>query len=201
MEHHLRGKKVGFFGGTFDPIHLGHLNLAVCVLESFQLDEILFCPANFSPEKVSSLPTASKDERREMVEIAIAGIEGFSLLDFELKREGPSFTIDTIRELKRLYPDDQFFLILGEDVLAGLPKWKGIDKVLQMAPPIVGARPYDGISKLPSPLRETVEKGRFSMPIMEISSTEVRERLVQKKICDHLIPSKVLDYIKARGLY
>lgn len=197
----MKRRQVGFFGGTFDPIHLGHLNLAINILEIHKLDEILFCPANFSPEKKENLPAVSGEHRKAMVEIAISPIPQFSILDVELKREGPSYTIDTMRGLYEDHPDTDFFLILGDDVIAGLPTWRDIQQLLKLAPPIVGPRHREDISKLPTPIREIIEKGISSIPIMEISSTDVRERLIQKKTCQHLVHSKILDYITTKELY
>ncbi len=201
MEHHLSRRRVGFFGGTFDPIHLGHLNLALNVLEKHKLDQILFCPANFSPEKEGNLPTATKEQRKEMVEIAIKAIPDFSLLENELRREGPSYTIDTIKQLIAENPDTDFFLILGDDIISGLPKWRGIHELLKLAPPIVGTRLRDEISHLPTGIRKVIEGGVSTIPLMEISSSDVRERLIQKKVCQHLVHAKVLDYIKEKKLY
>lgn len=200
MEHHLK-KKIGFFGGTFDPIHLGHLNLAINLYEKMGLDQILFSPANISPEKTIAPPLASNAHRKAMTQIAIEGIEGFSLLDMELEREGPSYTIDTIRCLMQEHPDCSFHLILGEDVLPGLPNWKDVALLLKLAPPLVGARPFDKPFPLPAEILPFIDQGRVDTPLMEISSTGLRERLLQKKYCGHLLPAKVLDYIHAHGLY
>ncbi|MBS0630037.1 MAG: nicotinate (nicotinamide) nucleotide adenylyltransferase [Verrucomicrobia bacterium] len=194
-------KHWGFFGGTFDPIHFGHLNLAINLLEVHKLDHILFSPANFSPMKGDNLPTASSKDRLEMTKLALEGIPDFSLLDLELEREGPSYTIDTIKELLRHHSGVQFHLILGEDVLEGLPKWRHVEELLTLAPPYIGARPGAKLPKLPLPIAKWVDRGRSDIPNMEISSTELRKRLIQKKYCGHLIPTKVLDYIHAHRLY
>lgn len=205
MEYHLIGnkslKKIGFFGGTFDPIHFGHLNLAINLLEKQKLDEILFSPANFSPEKTINPPLASGEDRKEMTRLAIEEIDSCRLIDLELKREGPSYTIDTICHLKEMHPNWELHLILGEDVLPGLPNWKDILVLLELAPPLVGTRPFDKLIHLPPKLLAFIDRGRVDTPMMEISSTELRERLLQKKYCGHLIPAKVLDYIHQHGLY
>lgn len=199
MERHL--KKFGFFGGTFDPIHFGHLNLAVNMLEKMGLDEVLFCPANFSPTKRDNLPSANKHARKEMVELAIKGIPHFSLIDLELKREGPSYTIDTIRELQSAHPNTEFYLIIGEDMLPSLPRWKEVEALLRLAPPLIGTRTCDILPELPQSIHAVVKRGEIDMNSMDISSTELRLRLIQKKYCGHLVPSKVLDYIHAHQLY
>lgn len=199
MEHYL--SQIGFFGGTFDPIHFGHLNLAIRLLEIHKLDHIFFSPANFSPHKHTAMPTSSNSTRKEMTGLAIEGIPHFSLLDLELQREGPSYTIDTIRELKKKHPRDQFHLILGEDVLEGLPQWREVEELLALAPPLTGTRPGAKLPELPHVLGQMIERGRTDIPSMDISSTELRGRLSKKMYCGHLIPAKVLDYIHAHRLY
>lgn len=195
-------RRVGFFGGSFDPIHLGHLNLAVNLLEKKGLDQIFFSPANISPEKSANPPAASKEDRRAMTQLAIEGVEGLSLVDIELQREGPSYTIDTIHQLMQEHPGVQFHLILGEDVLAGLPSWKEILSLLKLAPPLVGSRPLALVApRLPGEILSLIEPGQVEIPLMEISSSDLRQRLLQKKYCGHLIPFKVLAYIGANGLY
>lgn len=194
-------KRWGFFGGTFDPIHFGHLNLAINLLEIHHLDHILFSPANFSPLKGSNMPTASAKDRFEMTKLALEGMPNCSLLKLELEREGPSYTIDTMKELIRLHPNVQFHLIVGEDILEGLPKWKHVEELLTLAPPLTGTRPGDNLPKLPLAIEKWIDRGRTDIPSMEISSTELRARLIQKKYCGHLIPAKVLDYIHAHRLY
>jgi len=193
--------KIGFFGGTFDPIHFGHLNLALQIKEAHKLDQVFFSPANFSPEKRGSHPLAPKKARKEMVELAIEDVPEFTLLDIELEREGPSYTIDTIEFLQEKYKEAQFFLILGEDILSGLPRWKEIERLLTIAPPLVGGRPNAVEPGLPPELDKIIQEGRTSIPSMDISSTELRELLNQKKYCGQWIPAKVLDYIHQHQLY
>ncbi len=193
--------KVGFFGGTFDPIHFGHLNLALHILETHKLDQIFFSPANFSPEKGDSRPKAPKKARKEMVELAIEDVPQFTLIDLELEREGPSYTVDTIEHLKKNYPEAEFYLILGGDIINGLETWKGVDRLLEMAPPLVGGRPQLRENFLPEWIQKKIAQGETPIPSLEISSTDVRERLSQKKSCTHLVPAKVLDYIEEHGLY
>lgn len=205
LESHLKTnkKKIGFFGGTFDPIHLGHLNLAISILEQHELDQVLFCPASLSPHKVTE-PTASKEQRREMVELAIRPIKSFSCFEAELFREGPSYTIDTMRSLKHAHPSVEYHLILGEDALERLADWKDIDELIALAPPLVGSRSR-GISKtihhLPSKIKKAAEKGMTSIPVMEISSTTLRQRLKEGKYCGHLLSAEVLNYIHEYRLY
>ncbi len=185
-------KKIGFFGGTFDPIHFGHLNLAIQMLEKHQFDEILFCPAALSPYKRAESPKASGEHRLEMVALAIAPVKSFTLLDWEIKREGPSFTIDTIRALIERLPDAEFHLLLGEDAEEGLALWKESDALLRLAPPFLATRFSHSAEARPE---------LTPIPLLEISSTDIRERLRVKKYCGHLVPAKVLDYITQHRLY
>lgn len=194
-------KRWGFFGGTFDPIHFGHLSLAINLQEIHQLDHILFSPANFSPTKGQQLPSAPAKARLEMTKLALEGVPNCSLINLELEREGPSYTIDTIKELLRLHSGVQLHLIIGEDILHGLSKWKQIEELLLLAPPLTGTRPGAKLPELPLPIRNLIDWGRTDIPPIEISSTELRQRLIQKKYCGHLIPAKVLDYIDEHRLY
>lgn len=195
--------KYGFLGGTFDPIHNGHLHLALEILEKHQLDRVFFCPAQRSPEKGEMEPVAPSADRLAMAALAIEPIEAFSLIDSEILRQGPSYTVDTIRQLKKEHPKAHFHLILGEDLLQGLGHWKEVEALLQLAPPLIGTRHQKLPSKisLPDSLLEGVRAGLTRIPLLDISSTDLRKRLKMKKYCGHLLPAKVLDYIKQNQLY
>jgi nicotinate-nucleotide adenylyltransferase len=194
-----RQQTIGFFGGTFDPIHFGHLNLAIELKERAGLDKVLFCPARCSPFKSSAPPIASPEARFAMVEAAISGIEGFQATRLEIDRQGPSYTIDTLRQLAA--PDLQFRLILAEEALPRFHLWKEAFELLRLAPPLIGAR---GKRKAPPLSHRTgplLARGLVPTRILEISSTEVRERLSQGLYSGHLVPQKTLDYITAHRLY
>jgi nicotinate-nucleotide adenylyltransferase len=135
-----------------------------------------------------------------MVKLAIEPLEGFRLIESELEREGPSYTIDTLIALQDQFKGHGFRLIIGEDVLHSLSRWKEIEKLLELAPPLVGARPSRLADTSPV-VRKILEQGLVSIPIMEISSTVIRERLRQGKFCGHLLPGKVVDYISEHHLY
>jgi nicotinate-nucleotide adenylyltransferase len=203
----MKVKQIGFFGGTFDPIHFGHLNLAITLLEKAHLDGIVFCPAHHSPFKSQAKPRSSKMDRKEMVLLAISSISQFSFLDWELVRETPSYTIETIRFLteqnSKMGEKIQYRLILGEDVLEGLQKWKEIEELIALAPPLIGSRLENppALHHLSHSLRKAVLEGMVKIPILEISSTTIRERLEHKKYCGHLVPEKVLDYIYKNNSY
>lgn len=201
MANHLSVKKIGFFGGTFDPIHFGHLNLAVNLFEATELDELIFSPARTSPAKQDAHPIANAVARKEMIELAIEGFPHFSCIDWELKQEGPSYTIHVIEHLKEKEPDAMVYLLIGEDALSGLAQWKDVKKLLDLGTFLVGTR-LGAVSTLLPPILESYLRGsKFPIPTMEISSTVIRQRLAKKKCCNHLVPSKVLDYIEANRVY
>ncbi|MES2345788.1 MAG: nicotinate-nucleotide adenylyltransferase [Chlamydiota bacterium] len=196
--------KIGFFGGTFDPIHFGHINLALELSEIYKLDQVLFCPTALSPHKNNAPPAAESSHRKIMVEMAIASVSHFAFCDLEINRKTPSFTVDTIRMLKEERARDQFFLLLGEDALTRLQEWKNIKELIEMAPPLVGVRVLDGNvlhKEISLELRELVKKGMTSIHLMDISSTYLRERLRLGLYCRHLMSANVLDYIYANKLY
>jgi nicotinate-nucleotide adenylyltransferase len=196
--------RVGFFGGTFDPIHFGHLNLALELSEAHQLDQVLFCPTGLSPHKNATPPKAESQHRKSMVEMAIASIPQFMFCDAEIERKTPCFTMDTIRILKELRAQDQFFLLLGEDALTRLHEWKDVGQLLEEVIPLIGTRIFANsasVQELPLPIRLKVEKGVTPIHLMDISSTDLRERLRLGLRCDFLVPANVLDYIYANKLY
>ena len=192
---------IGFFGGTFDPIHFGHLNLAIQMLEKHRLTKILFCPAFVSPHKQGRPPVALNQHRKAMVALAIEPIREFQLLDWELEKAAPSYTIETIRTLKKMDPRQEIRLILGVDALKDFFAWKEVEELVHLAPPLIGSRLGNPPADLPLFLKEPVSAGMTKTSEMEISSTAVRERLSSRKYCGHLVPLKVLDYIHQNQLY
>lgn len=186
-------KKVGILGGSFDPIHLGHLNLAISLMEAKELDVVLFVPAQISPFKQIEPPHISAEHRLNLLKLAIAPIRQFDLLDWELKREGPSYTIDTVRKLAE-DSTMQLHLLLGEDSVPDFHNWKNAEELLELAPPIVGSRHTAACS-------EILQNAHVKIPLFDISSTQLRFRLRQKKYCGHLLPAEVLEYILKHALY
>ena len=138
-----------------------------------------------------------------MVALAIEPIKQFSILNWEFERAPPSYTIDTVRHLlaQEENRDVELHLILGDDALQTLPRWKEVGELLRLAPPLIGSRAGHISTSLAPELAKTVEAGLVRIPVMEISSTEIRERLNQNKFCGHLVPAKVLDYIYKNKLY
>lgn len=190
-------KTIGIFGGSFDPIHFGHINLAVQLQENHNLDEVLFCPAFCSPFKTSSPPIANPQHRLAMLHLALDEIPHFRISSIELDRGGPSFTIDTLRTLHS--ENIKLRLILSEDAIARFDQWKEAQDLVRLAPPLIGTRRE--APQIRGPLADVLKRGFSPTKIMEISSTEIRDRLQKKLYCGHLVPAKVLDYIKLHNLY
>jgi nicotinate-nucleotide adenylyltransferase len=168
-------KTIGFFGGSFDPIHFGHLHLAIQMLEKEGIDEVLFCPAYCSPFKMDLPPAASGKDRFKMIQLAIADVPAFRVTPIEIELPGASFTVDTLSKLRE--PNVSYRLILSHEIAAHFHGWKDPEKIRKLASPVVGTR------------------------TLAISSTDIRERLKKKLYCGHLVPKEALDYIAKHGLY
>jgi nicotinate-nucleotide adenylyltransferase len=193
-------KKIGILGGSFDPVHFGHLNLAISVMEACDLDEVLFVPASLSPFKEHVPPKASGEHRKEMLKLAIEPVKKFCFLDWEIQAKNPVFTIDTVRKLSS-DPSLQLHLIFGEDHVASFHRWKEAKNLIRLAPLLIGTRQLGDLSQLPIEFQEVIQNARIEIPHFEISSTNIRSRLSQKKYCGHLVPGAVLDYIDKNCLY
>lgn len=177
---------IGFFGGTFDPIHLGHLNLAIQLKEAAKLKEIWFCPAFCSPFKKDSL--TPPQDRLNMLKLTLEGAPGLKVIEDEIVKEGPSYTIDTIRKLMK-ETGHTFRLILGEDQIENFSKWKEAEELKKLAPPLFGKR---GVSQ---------NSQALSIPLFDVSATEVRNRVKAGQWIGHLVPTQVSHYIHKKGLY
>lgn len=195
---------IGLFGGTFDPVHLGHLILAEIVRDECGLDELWFLPARVPPHKPSREISSAK-ARTAMLELAISGHAGFRLCDLELRREGPSFTIDTLRQLRKERSEHEFFLLMGADSLADLPNWKDPQEILQLAR-IIAVNRGETLPDLSCTLGHLgdVAEERIqlvSIPAVAISATDLRERQRQGKSIRYQVPRSVELYIQHQGLY
>lgn len=183
--------RLGIFGGTFDPVHVGHLAIARAALEAVPLDRVLFVPARRSPLKDRG-PFAGEADRLAMLQLAIADEPRFAVLDDELEREGPSYTVDTI---DRLAGEDELFLILGSDALIDFPRWREPERIARLATLLVADRPG---APLPAPdARVRV----FDAPRLDISSRELRARAARGRSLRYLVPEAAWRHIEARGLY
>jgi nicotinate-nucleotide adenylyltransferase len=183
--------RLGVFGGTFDPVHVGHLAIAHAALESVPLDRVLFVIARRSPLKERG-PVASEEDRLRMLELAIAGEPRFAVSRVELDRNGPSYTVDT---LELLAGADDLFLILGSDAIADLPRWKDPDRIARLATLVVADRPGAPERTGDAPVVQ------FDAPRLDISSRELRARAARGRSLRYLVPDHVWKHIEARGLY
>jgi nicotinate-nucleotide adenylyltransferase len=199
--------RVGIFGGTFDPIHLGHLILAEQCREQVGLDQVWFVPAARPPHKLDR-PLTRFDQRVEMIALAIAGQPSFRIDELEKDRAGPSYTADTLGELRRQHPDCEFCLMFGADTIADLPNWRDPSRVVAQAGLAVSGRPGHAIPTAeqvramlrdcdPSALRyQAVES-----PLIDISSRDLRSRVALGKSIRYMVPRAVECYIDEKKLY
>jgi nicotinate-nucleotide adenylyltransferase len=190
--------KLGIFGGTFNPIHNGHLINAEIIRSEYHLDRILLVPSKIPVHK-DLAGNVSAEERYTMTLLAVQDVKEFEVSKIEIDREGPSYTIDTLRELRLIYPDDSFYLILGMDSLYEIGKWKETELLLGSVPVIVMKRP--GMEKIHVMDFDTCDIMYADNPMIEISSSCVRERLRNKRSVRFLIPDQVIEYINKKGLY
>jgi len=191
--------RIGIFGGTFDPIHLGHLLLAEQALEAARLDEVWFIPAGEPPHKQGKTITMA-EHRYRMVLLATEGHPRFRVSRIELDRKGPSYTVDTIETLTHMNPNDHFFLLVGADMVKDLPRWYKIKKILQFVHVIGLGRLGIGREEVPVEISERLVWIPDAIET-NISSTTIRERLAQGKSVRYLVPERVRQYIKENGLY
>jgi len=192
-------KRIGIFGGTFNPIHHGHLINIALVKENFDLDLVLFIPVK-EPVHKSLNDNILPGDRIKMVELAIAGTEYYKALDIEIKRESPSYTITTLEELKKIYCNDDLFLIIGSDSFNELDTWKEYKKILSDYTIIVLQRPGD--LELRDDILSMAKMVEFQKGYMiEISSSMIRDRVNKGLSIDFFTADKVVSYIRDKGLY
>jgi len=208
METRSDQQHVGVFGGSFDPVHNGHLAVAEAVVEQHRLDRLIFVPAYLQPHKTAP-PMASGRQRLAMLELALAGRDAFSVSDCELQREGKSFTVDTISHFRRqLGPAAKLFFILGSDSVGDLPKWKDLPRLAATCQLVVAARPgapLDGLdalaAHLPGEQVEAIQRAAVRTTASPASSTEIRRRLAAGQPIARLVPPAVALYVARNKLY
>jgi len=200
-------QRIGLLGGTFDPIHFGHLLLAVHSHEKLDLDRVMFIPARLPPHK--GRPTAKAADRLAMVRLAVADDERFLVCDCELGRAEPSYTIQTVRQLQSsLGSEAHLFWLIGSDMVEDLPSWHKIGELVELIEIIVvsragQARPnYSALEQaLTGEQIKRLRTGAIDLPLIDISSTQIRERLGQGQSVRYLLPRVVEDYIIQHKLY
>jgi nicotinate-nucleotide adenylyltransferase len=186
-------KKIAIYGGTFDPPHYGHLIMANEVKFRLKLDEVWFMPNGQPPHKQKT-SKSTNDDRLEMLRLATIGHPAFKVEPIELSRRGPSYTIDTIRVLKSQFPNNQFYFIIGADMIEYLPKWHQIDELIQLIQFVGVKRPgYQHETKYPIIAVDA--------PQIDISSSMIRNRMKAQESIRYLLPEAVREYIKEHHLY
>jgi len=208
-------KRIGLYGGTFDPVHIAHLQAALEAAEQAKLDEVRLLPAAQPPHRTQ--PAASAAHRLAMLQLAIAGEPQLIADDRELRRDKPSYSIDTIEDIRReISEDDCLFWLLGEDAFYGLPSWHRFDDILKQCHLLVWQRPHNP-QQMPDKLRELIKQRTVTYPAelgkgsgkiaftqptaFVLSATQIRTRLAAGRSVRYLLPAPVLDYIQRHGLY
>lgn len=197
-------KRVGIFGGTFDPIHMGHLIVAETIMDEFHLDKVVFIPAAVPPHKLDKQISPAK-HRYMMTMLATCSNPRFQVSDMEMHRQGPSYSRDTLAQLIEEHGSDtEFYFIVGADSVENLHTWNRIDELLTMCHFIGASRPgcmpdMEKIAHRFGPLAEKIHC--LETPELEISSTEIRHRVGQKRTIRYIVPEAVEQYIYKEKLY
>ncbi len=191
------GERIGVFGGTFDPVHIGHLAAAVNARHALGLHRVLLVVANVPWQKVDGRDVTPAEDRYAVVEAAMDGLDGLEASRLELDRGGPSYTADTLADLTRLHPGCQLFVLVGSDVVPTLHSWERVEEVRALATLAVVARPGAVVSLPTEPWRRQV----VEVPALDVSSTDLRARVAARRPIDVLVPPLAVREIRRRGLY
>ncbi|MGH9104751.1 MAG: nicotinate-nucleotide adenylyltransferase [Acidimicrobiales bacterium] len=193
------GERIGIFGGTFDPIHVGHLVAAVNARHDLGLDRVALMVANVPWQKAGTRQVSPAEERFEMVQAAVGGLAGLEASRLEIDRGGPSYTADTVSQMAAMHPGAELYVIVGWDVSAELGTWERLDEVRDLASLVIVNRPGTpapvGLRRLGWRLEEV------AVPNLEISSTDLRARAASGRPLDYLVPAPAVRVIRRRGLY
>lgn len=190
--------KIGIYGGTFDPVHLGHLILAETVREFAGLDQVWFVPANLNPHKQGQAVTPAK-ARLEMLRFALAGNPYFQLSEIEIRRTGPSYMFETMQSIRQKQAEDELFLMVGADALTDFPQWREPGLILEMAQLIAVNR-----GREPVAIPDDIPADRVllcNMPAIEISATSIRDKCANGLSIRYLTPRPVELFIRTNHLY
>jgi nicotinate-nucleotide adenylyltransferase len=203
----IKTMRLGVFGGTFNPVHLGHLILAEQCREQGRLDQVVFIPAARPPHKQST-ELASYTQRVEMLTLATSGQPAFRIDELEKDRPGPSFTIDTLLQLRERHPEAEMFLIIGSDTLRDLPQWYQPVRILELAGLLVVPRtgwsiPGEAEVKktLPVPDCFPLRYQKCEIPLIDIASRDLRRRIAQGRSVRYMVPRAVEAYVQDKNLY
>lgn len=189
-------QRIGVFGGTFDPPHVGHLVTATNVAHALELDPLILMVNNVPWQKVGARPITPALDRLAMVEAAVAGVPQLVAGDWEIRAGGPSYTADTLTLLRDEFPAAELFVVLGDDAAAGIRTWERADEVIAQARLVVVDRPGQPVDLDPG-----IDWTRIEVPRLEVSSTDLRDRWGDGRPLDYLITDDVLKVIAERGLY
>lgn len=189
-------QRIGLYGGSFDPVHIGHVLVGQAASEELSLDRLFFIPAARSPFKPDQQPAPS-EMRMALLRLALAGRPKWELDDFEVQRGGTSFTIDTVRYFSKRFPAARLFYLVGADNIAGLPKWREAETLASLATFVVIPRPGDAATELPAPFQGIKLKG---FPFA-VSSSEIRARVRASLPIDALVSPPVAEAIRNNQLY
>ena len=188
--------KIGLFGGTFDPVHLGHLLVAQAAVEELGLDRLFFIPAAQSPFKPEKKPAADAT-RLQLLRLALAGKSSCEIDGQEIQRGGISYAVESLRDYTRRFPGAEFFYLIGADHAAKLNEWREPEKLARLAEFVVVPRPGEGLAKFPAPFRGRTLKG---FPF-GVSSSEIRARVKTGFTIEHLVSPAVAEAIRVAGIY
>lgn len=201
--------KIGIMGGTFNPIHNGHLMLGEYAYRSFGLDQVWFMPNGNPPHKAGISASYSADIRARMTELAIQNVPYFRLEDYEVRRQEPSYSYQTLEHFKEIYPKDSFYFIIGADSLFDINKWMKPERILKICTILAAFRGDKNNSKIMNQQIELL-KNKYgaetdirllTSPLMDVSSHELREMISKGKSISGLVPEAVEQYIQEHGLY
>lgn len=194
--------RLAILGGTFDPVHYGHLRLAEEAREAANLERVLFVPASVSPFRTTE-PLSTAESRVQMVRLAVQHNPHFEVSEIEVRRGGVSYTIDTVRAIRQQHPEAELFLILGADALQGFMGWREPYSIAQECRLLVGVRPHydlqNALAQLPEPIRQRVQL--VSTTLMGISASDIRQRIRTGRTIRYLTPQDVIEYIQRYRLY
>jgi nicotinate-nucleotide adenylyltransferase len=190
--------KIGFLGGSFDPVHFGHLLAAQDAYEQHKLDRLILVPAAQAPLKPNDVLSTAED-RLAMMRASVEWDKRFEISDYELRRGGISYTVDSVRHFRGLYPHDELFWIIGGDQLPKLHLWKNVEELAQLVDFIFLERP--GFPVKAAPMISGLRLHRCDGHLLAISSTELRDRVKRDLSLDYFVPHKAIVYIKEKHLY